>query len=179
MHEPARTRRGSIAVQQRVPDESGYRSVRRLPSHSRRDCRVVGHERRREARGAGAVACEAHPLMKLPESIQVIERGWLSSNNVVLHARTGAIVVDSGYGAHVPQTLALLERVLAGKKLVRLVNTHCHSDHMGGNAAIQKKYGCTTSIPEGEAPLIDDWDEQRSEERRVGKECRSRWSPYH
>ena len=27
-----------------------------------------------------------------------------------------------------------------------------------------------------------EWDEQaaqRSEERRVGKECRSRWSPYH
>ena len=23
------------------------------------------------------------------------------------------------------------------------------------------------------------WGEQRSEERRVGKECRSRWSPYH
>ena len=26
------------------------------------------------------------------------------------------------------------------------------------------------------APLLD---KQRSEERRVGKECRSRWSPYH
>ena len=23
------------------------------------------------------------------------------------------------------------------------------------------------------------FDERRSEERRVGKECRSRWSPYH
>ena len=23
------------------------------------------------------------------------------------------------------------------------------------------------------------WDTHRSEERRVGKECRSRWSPYH
>ena len=23
------------------------------------------------------------------------------------------------------------------------------------------------------------WNENRSEERRVGKECRSRWSPYH
>ena len=23
------------------------------------------------------------------------------------------------------------------------------------------------------------WDRGRSEERRVGKECRSRWSPYH
>ena len=98
--------------------------------------------------------------MKLPESIQVIERGWLSSNNVVLHARNGAVVVDSGYGTHVPQTLALLERILAGKKPARLINTHCHSDHMGGNAAIQKKYGCRTSIPEGEAALIDDWDEQ-------------------
>jgi glyoxylase-like metal-dependent hydrolase (beta-lactamase superfamily II) len=98
--------------------------------------------------------------MKLPKSIQVIERGWLSSNNVVLHERTGAVVVDSGYGAHVPQTLALLERVLAGKKLARLVNTHCHSDHMGGNAAIQAKYGCRTSIPEGEAALIDRWDER-------------------
>ena len=23
------------------------------------------------------------------------------------------------------------------------------------------------------------WKKRRSEERRVGKECRSRWSPYH
>ena len=27
--------------------------------------------------------------------------------------------------------------------------------------------------------LRDLWDNIRSEERRVGKECRSRWSPYH
>ena len=26
---------------------------------------------------------------------------------------------------------------------------------------------------------IADWLANRSEERRVGKECRSRWSPYH
>ena len=32
-------------------------------------------------------------------------------------------------------------------------------------------YGCE-ELPEG-APVL------RSEERRVGKECRSRWSPYH
>ena len=33
-----------------------------------------------------------------------------------------------------------------------------------------------------EVPLIDNTPtaaDQRSEERRVGKECRSRWSPYH
>jgi len=26
---------------------------------------------------------------------------------------------------------------------------------------------------------VKEFTEQRSEERRVGKECRSRWSPYH
>ena len=27
--------------------------------------------------------------------------------------------------------------------------------------------------------ILDEWQNIRSEERRVGKECRSRWSPYH
>ena len=30
-----------------------------------------------------------------------------------------------------------------------------------------------------EKGLIEPWFNFRSEERRVGKECRSRWSPYH
>jgi glyoxylase-like metal-dependent hydrolase (beta-lactamase superfamily II) len=98
--------------------------------------------------------------MKLHANVQIIERGWLSANNILLHAQDDATLVDSGYGSHVPQTLALIEHALQGKELARLVNTHCHSDHMGGNAAIRKKYGCRTSIPEGEAPLIDRWDEQ-------------------
>src|ERR1035438_9653493 len=39
----------------------------------------------------------------------------------------------------------------------------------------------TMSIPPYFAALIDENDPgcPRSEERRVGKECRSRWSPYH
>ena len=33
----------------------------------------------------------------------------------------------------------------------------------------------------GQFYMLKAWknDEDRSEERRVGKECRSRWSPYH
>ena len=30
-----------------------------------------------------------------------------------------------------------------------------------------------------DVPVELTWDLSRSEERRVGKECRSRWSPYH
>lgn len=98
--------------------------------------------------------------MNLPRDIQVLERGWLSSNNVVLHASGGATVIDSGYGAHAEQTVALVEHALRGGSLDHLVNTHCHSDHMGGNAALRRRFRCTTSIPEGEAPLVDRWDER-------------------
>lgn len=95
----------------------------------------------------------------LPETIKVLERGWLSSNNVVLFGRAGVAMVDSGYVSHAEQTLALLEHALAGGRLSWLLNTHCHSDHMGGNAALQARYACRTSIPAGEAALIDAWDE--------------------
>src|SRR2546427_1661722 len=39
---------------------------------------------------------------------------------------------------------------------------------------------CQTQLPPIlRAPTYLCWRRQRSEERRVGKECRSRWSPYH
>jgi len=44
---------------------------------------------------------------------------------------------------------------LDGEPLERLINTHCHSDHMGGNARIRAASGCRLSIPVGEAPLIE------------------------
>src|SRR2546422_11748157 len=39
--------------------------------------------------------------------------------------------------------------------------------------------GCTCPVVLGNAHQRDQCDFVRSEERRVGKECRSRWSPYH
>jgi glyoxylase-like metal-dependent hydrolase (beta-lactamase superfamily II) len=97
----------------------------------------------------------------LPRRIHVLERGWLSSNNVLLHGAEGTTLVDSGYWSHVPQTLALVDHALGGRRLAWLVNTHCHSDHMGGNRAVQAKHGCRTTIPAGEAPLIDAWDDEQ------------------
>ena len=96
----------------------------------------------------------------LPSQIHVLERGWLSCNSVLLTGSDGTALIDSGYGAHAPQTAALVAHVLAGERLARLVNTHCHSDHMGGNRALEEAHGCRVTIPAGEAPLIDAWDEQ-------------------
>ena len=51
--------------------------------------------------------------------------------------------------------------------------------HLGGIDLLSPP----TELKDGESLLTDEtqgWgDLQRSEERRVGKECRSRWSPYH
>ena len=92
--------------------------------------------------------------MNLPPQIRVLERGWLSSNNILFDDGDACTLIDSGYVAHAELTLLLLQHALAGKPLTRLINTHCHSDHMGGNAAVQRAHGCRTSIPAGEAPAI-------------------------
>ena len=97
--------------------------------------------------------------VNLPPQVEVIERGWLSSNNIVLHETGGATLIDSGYQAHAANTLALVAKALRGRPLLGLVNTHCHSDHMGGNAALARAHGCPISVPEGEAAAIAAWDE--------------------
>jgi len=98
----------------------------------------------------------------LPPQMHVFVRDWLSANHVVLRSDAGCVVIDSGYDKHVPLMLALIasRMGLDGRPLAKLVNTHCHSDHVGGNAALQLAYGCTIAVPAGEAPLIDAWDER-------------------
>ena len=97
---------------------------------------------------------------RLPPQVHVFVRDWLSSNNIVLKDRDGAVVIDSGYGSQAPLTLALIasRQGLDGAPLAKLVNTHCHSDHIGGNAAIARAYDCPIALPASEAPLVDAWD---------------------
>lgn len=98
--------------------------------------------------------------LPLPPQIRVIERGWLSANNIVFHEGAAATLVDSGYVTHAGQTLALVARALEGRRLERLINTHSHSDHIGGNAALRRAHGCRILVPEGMAPAVADWDEE-------------------
>ena len=97
-----------------------------------------------------------------PPQLHVFVRDWLSSNGVVLRSRDGHVLIDTGYSRHAPMTLALLasDRGIRNDPLAWIVNTHCHSDHIGGNAALVEKYGCPVAVPEGEAPLIERWDQK-------------------
>jgi glyoxylase-like metal-dependent hydrolase (beta-lactamase superfamily II) len=71
-----------------------------------------------------------------------------------------APLIDSGYVTHQAQTVALIENALKGRSLDRLVNTHLHSDHCGGNAILQAQYPeVKTFIPPGESAAVQIWNE--------------------
>jgi glyoxylase-like metal-dependent hydrolase (beta-lactamase superfamily II) len=94
--------------------------------------------------------------------LTVFERGWLSSNNVLVHAapgEAGAVLFDSGHLNHAPQTVALLHRALGGAPLALVLNTHLHSDHCGGNAALRQAFGAALAIAPGLADAVQAWDE--------------------
>ncbi len=72
------------------------------------------------------------------------------------------VLIDSGYCTHREKTLELLGGPggLDRQPLERLINTHCHSDHMGGNSAIASAYGCRVTIPAGEVKNVQPWTPQ-------------------
>jgi len=108
----------------------------------------------------------------LPAGMQVFERGWLSSNNILLCDDNRSTLVDSGYATHAGQTLALIEHALGGRALDQLVNTHLHSDHCGGNAALQAHYPLLdTRIPPGLADPVQAWRDEDLSYGRTGQTC--------
>nr|WP_283254145.1 MBL fold metallo-hydrolase [Ramlibacter paludis] len=108
----------------------------------------------------------------LPQGVAVHERGWLSANLIVLQGAQGTAVVDTGYVTHSDQTLALVRGALGDRPLDVIVNTHLHSDHCGGNAALQAAYPkARTFIPPGLAAHVRDWDPVALSYEPTGQKC--------
>ena len=96
----------------------------------------------------------------LGRGITVIERGWLNCNQLLLAGEAGNVLIDSAYGRHARATIGFVETALRGAPLHRLINTHCHSDHMGGNRALREHFACRVTIPAGEVKLVVPWTAQ-------------------
>ena len=107
--------------------------------------------------------------------ITVLERGWLSANNILLRGDPGdgsTALIDTGYCTHAAQTVALVDGALADQPLDLVLNTHLHSDHCGGNAALQQRYpGARTLIPPGQAAHVRQWDADALSYTPTGQEC--------
>lgn len=114
-----------------------------------------------------------HPLL---DGISVLERGWLSSNNILVHGAAGeggALLIDSSHLHHAAQTVQLVRYLLAerGETLRLLVNTHLHSDHCGGNAALQQAFGMPLWIPPGQADDVRTWHDEALSHVQAGQQC--------
>lgn len=108
---------------------------------------------------------------QLPASMRFFERDWLSSNNTLFFDEAGATLVDSGFIKHAPMTEALVHHELTargGVPLLRIINTHLHSDHCGGNARLTRVFGCRVRIPEGNAQHVATWQDEQMHHGQCG-----------
>ena len=93
-------------------------------------------------------------------SLRVIVRGWLNCNQIVLLDDGGGVVIDTGHSSCANETLRLIAAPenLGATPLTRVINTHCHADHMGGNAALARRYDCPIAIPAADADNVRTWN---------------------
>jgi glyoxylase-like metal-dependent hydrolase (beta-lactamase superfamily II) len=100
--------------------------------------------------------------IELPPNIRFIERDWLSANHVMFRDDHGATIVDTGYVKFAEETLERVDDALAAWgdiDLVKIINTHIHSDHIGCNLALQRAHpGVSTAIPAAEESMLVNWD---------------------
>ncbi len=109
---------------------------------------------------------------RLPPGVKVFERGWLSSNNILIVGDDSTALVDSGYATHSTQTLDLVRGTLGARALDMLANTHLHSDHCGGNAGLQQAYpALRTLIPPGLSEHVRLWDPVALTYAPTGQQC--------
>lgn len=113
-------------------------------------------------------------MFSLPSDIHIVERGWLSANQIFHQGEEFLDVVDSGFFSHTPQTLALVNIQLQANhslKAGKLLNTHLHSDHCGGNAELAHKFGFQIYIPSGEWEAVTHWDQSKLSYQELGQHC--------
>ncbi len=108
----------------------------------------------------------------LPPGMHVLQRGWLSSNNIVFIDPDRTVIVDTGYVAHAEQTLQLVRHLLQGRPLDAIYNTHLHSDHCGGNHLLQQAYpALRTHVPVAEMGRVKNWERMKLGFEATGQRC--------
>ncbi|MFS0575765.1 MBL fold metallo-hydrolase [Sporosarcina sp. 179-K 3D1 HS] len=98
------------------------------------------------------------------------------SANMVLVKDQHPILIDTGFGSDALETERLIrEAGISPEELHMIVNTHYHSDHVGGNFHFQQNFGTRIAAHKWEADLINNRDREA---------CSAEWldqplEPYH
>ena len=110
----------------------------------------------------------------LPKGFHFFERGWLSSNSLLLQDEKESVLFDTGYVTHSQQLLNLIQHRLGSQPLNEVINTHLHSDHCGGNALLQSHFPqLKTSIPGTQFADVENWTASALTYELTGQTCPS------
>ncbi|WP_404451822.1 MBL fold metallo-hydrolase [Virgibacillus necropolis] len=86
------------------------------------------------------------------------ERKFPSANMILVKGQL-PILIDTGFGSDAKDTEQLIKEAgVSPEELHLIVNTHYHSDHVGGNFHLQNNYGVTIAAHKWEADLINSCD---------------------
>lgn len=95
-----------------------------------------------------------------------LERPYPSANAILLQG-PAPVLVDPGFGSGITDLESqLADNGLTPDQLALVVNTHYHSDHVGGNHALQEQYGVVVAAHAHDAEMIN---------RRDPAACAAEW----
>jgi glyoxylase-like metal-dependent hydrolase (beta-lactamase superfamily II) len=98
--------------------------------------------------------------LEIADGFFFFERGWLNGNHFACVAGDEIVLIDTGYLPYFPRTEELLAGVgIRLDRVRRIVCTHSHCDHIGGNAKIQAATECRIAMHPIQKRIIDDRDD--------------------
>jgi glyoxylase-like metal-dependent hydrolase (beta-lactamase superfamily II) len=97
--------------------------------------------------------------LEIADGFYFFERGWLNANHFA-YVGEEVVLIDTGYLPSFAHTVKLLgEAGVSIDRVRRIVSTHSHCDHIGGNAKIQAATGCRITMHPIQKRIIDDRDD--------------------
>jgi glyoxylase-like metal-dependent hydrolase (beta-lactamase superfamily II) len=98
-------------------------------------------------------------VLEIAEGFFFFERGWLNANHFAYRGDE-VVLIDTGYLPSFRQTEELLTGVgIPRDRVGRIVSTHSHCDHIGGNARLQAATGCRIAMHPIQKRIVDDRDD--------------------
>ena len=99
-------------------------------------------------------------IVEIAENLFFVQRGWLNANHFVFNGRQ-KVLIDTGYISDFEETKRFVQDLGVDLREVdRIVSTHSHCDHIGGNKRIQGLSRCKIAMHKIDKFFInskDDW----------------------
>ena len=143
---------------------------------------LVRDQRRRFAQSTELNQRNQEAIMRLLDEMGSLAEGDLTVKTTVSEDITGAIADSVNYAIDELRSLVTTINETSEQVSSSAQESQTTARHLADAAEQQaQQISTATSAINQIASSMDDVSKnaERSEERRVGKECRSRWSPYH